>query len=1433
MNDPESESSPASTTGGIWRWEPPTPTELEKILPGYTIEKLVGSGGMGAVYKGIQSSLERSVAVKILPAGIDKEDPSFSLRFRNEAKLMARLLHPAIVVVFDFGQAADGQLYFVMEYVDGTDVHQLISNSGRLSPERTIDIICHVCDALTAAHSLGIVHRDIKPANILIDQQGQVKVADFGLAKIDERGKHQNTIVGPTFGTPDYCAPEILVDGVNVDHRADIYAVGVMLYQMLTGGVPRGVWKSPSVCVPGLSARFNDIVIKAMQRDPADRYQSSSELKQDLNRILNSPVAKINKPRIPSPPQRVALPKSPSAKPARRKKNVWYAAIGGVVLLSGGLLWAFLKSGTAEAPISRAAEIEQHQDDLPWTPIERAGIPSKPADTPLKTIRPSQPGTIQQSTGASNPTVDVAQPNEREAAFEGHRYLFVAGKLPWPEAKTKAEEMGGHLAVISSREEHEFAKKLLDVPLRNARATCWIGASQTTRDSPWQWVNGERMEFTAWEPKEPNRGAGDPAKELETYYVGYHKTLSDPNTPGWNDIPLSDGVWKDLIVGFLVEWDTPEGSSPVPLTGNPQPALAALPFAEGRKPGGKIRVWSNGPANISTDLGGVAAFDDLIQVASNDSGLAARRGNGEICRVAWGWNGKPDLGRLVGLEAFRATSMVREQNIVLLETPGGQVRKIFQGGSVTHAQRVPSAAAIVVSTNEHVVSLDADGHILASASWAMKPELQKPPPSDFFLGARAFTASAKCYISARPALPVRAWNVETGTLSEFPAEIRDIVEMDAAPFFVILRSASGKVFVRDPSGVISKATYLIPPANLPTAIAVRAGVHMCAAQSADGTWTAWGDSPALVEKVRKIGPAIDLDLQNDANAGGAILFWIEPLAVPSPSSEVAKRLAEIDAQHQAAYDREIVPVQAAAVAALDAKYLAAVQRFLDATTKAGQLQESVKLREESQRVTDHQALPDADEADLPDSLKKLRTTYRAALAKLELERDAKAKPLHARRDQLIGDFQSQLTQQQRLDEALQVKAVRVDPSRQLDRSSPDPVLTNSPSVAPPPAPASPQPASDSPSDGAATVTLARWVLKVGGNISVRVGEAVKFVDKPERIPAGPFEIVKLKLFAKENITNQEFAALSALKSLEELDLSTGLERLTSVTPLASLTNLRRLSIGGGFVRGHELAGLAPLARLDYLKITLKDQGGEGVGALASLPALRRLELFGTGSVSRRGGAEISSLHQLTDLTLKNLDRTSQMNLLAMASMPNLQHLKLDGVSPTVEYLGAVAAVPQLKSLSFVNPADLDPKAFAALKPAAGHLVSLYFGHGNRLNDEGVRVIAETLPNLETFRREWSGRTCSEKGLVYLSKLPRLSRLTWCNANDDHCGILADFPVLKYIGLNDSKDLTDKAFEHLKGLPKLSEVIFSGKIGVTIADVEAFRKVCPAVKVYLN
>ncbi|HWB10342.1 MAG TPA: serine/threonine-protein kinase [Pirellulales bacterium] len=261
----------------------PTPAELALLFPQFEAIELIGQGGMGAVYKARQPKLDRWVAIKILPRDA-AQAPGFADRFTREARALAQLSHPNIVAVYDFGQT-DGLYFFVMEYVDGTDLRRLVA-SHELSPEAALAIVPQVCDALHFAHSEGIVHRDVKPENILVDKKGRVKMADFGLAKLLGREAESGhlTATHQVMGTPRYMAPEQIERPQLVDHRADIYALGVVLYEMLTGELPLGRFAPPSAKVQ-VDVRLDEVVFRALEKEPERRYQRASEVKSDVERI--------------------------------------------------------------------------------------------------------------------------------------------------------------------------------------------------------------------------------------------------------------------------------------------------------------------------------------------------------------------------------------------------------------------------------------------------------------------------------------------------------------------------------------------------------------------------------------------------------------------------------------------------------------------------------------------------------------------------------------------------------------------------------------------------------------------------------------------------------------------------------------------------------------------------------------------------------------------------------------------------------------------------------------------------------------------------------------------------------------------------------------------------------------------------------------------
>ena len=267
-------------------FQPPSVEEVARLFPQLEILAFIGKGGMGAVYKARQPGLDRIVALKIIPPQT-ATGPGFIERFNREARALAKLNHPNIVAVYEFGQA-NGLPFFIMEFVDGLNLRQL-ERAGKLSAREALQIVPQICEALQFAHDEGIVHRDIKPENILLDKKGRVKIADFGIAKILSGGPDVAiTETGGSIGTPHYMAPEQMEKPTTVDHRADIFSLGVVFYEMLTGELPLGKFAPPSSRKVEVDVRLDDVVLRALEKDPERRYQHASQVKTAVDTIASS-----------------------------------------------------------------------------------------------------------------------------------------------------------------------------------------------------------------------------------------------------------------------------------------------------------------------------------------------------------------------------------------------------------------------------------------------------------------------------------------------------------------------------------------------------------------------------------------------------------------------------------------------------------------------------------------------------------------------------------------------------------------------------------------------------------------------------------------------------------------------------------------------------------------------------------------------------------------------------------------------------------------------------------------------------------------------------------------------------------------------------------------------------------------------------------------
>lgn len=404
---------------------PPDVHQVAQLFPHLEIIELIGQGGMGAVYRARQPALDRLVALKILPPRSGK-DQAFTERFTREARALARLTHPNIVAVHDFGHvrlnnssvtagggsADPGYLhYFVMEFVDGANLRQ-IERAGRLTPRDALQIIPQICEALQFAHDEGVVHRDIKPENVLVDKRGRVKIADFGLAKILALESKDFRLTGArdVMGTPHYMAPEQVEHPQAVDHRADIYSLGVVFYEMLTGELPLGRFSPPSRKVE-VDVRLDEVVLHALEKEPDRRYQQASQVKTDVQVIVSGGRTPIH----------ASNTEPPDSKSGGPNRSTWGVAATLLVLIAMAVLalWglqAFGKRrGNTLARRGPGLTVIGKVTDVTGTPIAGARVADNSygaaADTTPQEAWTDRSGNYQLRTWNEEHTISISAPD--------------------------------------------------------------------------------------------------------------------------------------------------------------------------------------------------------------------------------------------------------------------------------------------------------------------------------------------------------------------------------------------------------------------------------------------------------------------------------------------------------------------------------------------------------------------------------------------------------------------------------------------------------------------------------------------------------------------------------------------------------------------------------------------------------------------------------------------------------------------------------------------------------------------------------------------------------------------------------------------------------------------------------------------------------------
>ena len=359
------ESSPSSPLFDV-----PELDEVIETFPQLEILEHVGTGGMGVVYHARQKGLDRDVALKLVSVDVTA-DPAFAERFTREARALASLTHPAITGVFDFGQV--GRFYYlIMEYVDGANLRQIL-NTGGLSSREAMTMVSRMCDALQYAHDNGIVHRDIKPENLLVDRAGQLKIIDFGLAKMIGLAPAVGglTRTDQAMGTWHYMAPEQVERPLEVDHRADIFSLGVVFYELLTGELPLGRFSPPSER-GDMDARLDKIVMRALEKEPAERYQRAGQVKTDLDVVSRTRGG---------PQLAAAYAPEPPAKKERSTSSTIFMVLGGClgIMLLFGCLGALLLGLFAVNPAPNGSSVESFSYSIDGTPILVEPSPDAPS----------------------------------------------------------------------------------------------------------------------------------------------------------------------------------------------------------------------------------------------------------------------------------------------------------------------------------------------------------------------------------------------------------------------------------------------------------------------------------------------------------------------------------------------------------------------------------------------------------------------------------------------------------------------------------------------------------------------------------------------------------------------------------------------------------------------------------------------------------------------------------------------------------------------------------------------------------------------------------------------------------------------------------------------------------------------------------------------
>jgi serine/threonine protein kinase len=496
--DKETNSDQASA------FQAPDPAELSALLSGYVISDLIARGGMGAVYLARQESLDRDVAIKILPRELGA-DPEFRASFQSEARAMARLRHPNLIAVHDFGEV-DGFLYLVMDFIKGKSLFHS-AHGKAIDQEEAARLVHAICEGVAHAHEEGIIHRDLKPANILLNPQKQPCIGDFGHAH------HTNSDAGSGmhFGTPDYLAPELMKDSAKASKQSDVYSIGVILFELLTGELPGQSYVPPSQ-IQKVDLAFDKIVRRALHPAPAMRYGDTRQMAKELETLMAALckpganlVTRFPAESLPGDKKSRPDPASAALAGAASEKHR-KALIRNLVIIVVLLVAILIVSAAYKRKKGDLADSRERVDGEPAVQVGTQPTTGSARKPPIR--RGPDPESTREPVPEARTLSDL-----KEILASGERKHFPAGTselgeqriflvnnpMNWQEARKFAEEHGGHLATVVD----EDVKTAVTSTMPEG-ATVWLGGG-ITGPATWGWIDGSPWTWSV--PAAPSTGS--------------------------------------------------------------------------------------------------------------------------------------------------------------------------------------------------------------------------------------------------------------------------------------------------------------------------------------------------------------------------------------------------------------------------------------------------------------------------------------------------------------------------------------------------------------------------------------------------------------------------------------------------------------------------------------------------------------------------------------------------------------------------------------------------------------------------------------------------------------------------------------------------------------------------------------------------------------